>query len=127
MIALNPFEDALIEADKDNFIYLKARYLDKSQIVQADDYLQVSALLQTSTKRLSVADNFVDVMMAHPTFEKTISGYQHNSTGTYFAAGQLTTDANKSLYTPLYRLTIKPDKYTVVIYDRNTFYIKIFI
>lgn len=72
MIALNPFEDALIEADKDNFIYLKARYLDKSQIVQADDYLQVSALLQTSTKRLSVADNFVDVMMAHPTFEKTI-------------------------------------------------------
>ena len=122
----NAFQDALVEADKDNFIYLKAQYLDKSQIVQADDYLQVSALLNTGKKRLSVADNFVDVMMAHPTYNKTISGYQHDLTGTFFAAGQLTPDANKSLYTPLYCLTIKPDKYTVVIYDRNVVYIKIF-
>jgi hypothetical protein len=126
MIASNAFQDALVEADKDNFTYLKARYLDKSQIVQADDYLQVSALLNTGKKRLSVADNFVDVMMAHDTFNKSISGYQHNLTGTFFAAGQLTPDANKSLYTPLYCLTIKPDKYTVVIYDRNVVYIKIF-
>ena len=126
MSASNAFQDALVEADMDNFTYLKARYLDKSQIVQADDYLQVSALLNTGTKRLSVAHNFVNVMMAHPTFEKTISGYQHDLTGTFFAAGQLTPDANKSLYTALYCLTIKPDKYTVVIYDRNTFYIKIF-
>jgi hypothetical protein len=126
MIASNAFQDALVEADKDNFTYLKARYLDKSQIVQADDYLQVSALLNTGKKRLSVADNFVDVMMAHPTFNKSIAGYQHDLTGTFFAAGQLTPDANKSLYTPLYCLTIKPDKYTVVIYDRNVVYIKIF-
>jgi hypothetical protein len=122
----NAFQDALVEADKDNFTYLQARYLDKSQIVQADDYLQVSALLKTGTKRLSVAHNFIDVMTAHPTSNKTISGYQHDLTGTFFAAGQLTPDANKSLYTPLYCLTIKPDKYTVVIYDRNVIYIKIF-
>lgn len=70
MSASNAFQDALVEADMDNFTYLKARYLDKSQIVQADDYLQVSALLNTGTKWLSVAHNFVDVMMAHPTFEK---------------------------------------------------------
>src|SRR5665647_347702 len=93
---LNPFYAAILEADKDNFIYLKARYIDKSMIVHADDFLQVSALLNTGTKRLSVAEKFIDVMMAHPTFEKTISGYQHNLTGTYFAAGQLTPDANKS-------------------------------
>jgi len=123
---LDPFYAAILEADKDSFIYMKAQYLDKSMFVHADDYLQISALLNTGTKRLSVAENFIDVMMAHPTFEKTISGYQHNLTGTYFAAGQLTPDANKSLYTPIYRLTIKPDKYTVVIYDRNTFFIKIF-
>jgi hypothetical protein len=123
---LNYIDAALVEADKINFIYKKSQYLDKAQIAHADDYLQISALLNTGVKRLSVAENFVDVMMAHPTFEKTISGYKHDLTGTYFAAGQLTPDANKSLYSPQYCLTIKPDKYTVVIYDRNTFYIKIF-
>lgn len=124
---MNPFEEAIIEADMDNFIYLKEKYLNKSMFVQADDYLQVSALLNDGVKRLSVAENFIDVMRDHPTFERTISGYKHNGTGVYFAPGQLTPDANKSLYTPVYCLTIKPDKYTVVIYNgRNTFFIKIF-
>lgn len=123
---LNPFEAAIIEADKDNFTYLKARYLDKSMIVQADDYLQVSALLDNGVKRLSVADNFIDIMAAHPTLERTISAYKHLKTGVYFAPKQLPPLFNKTLYAPIYRLTIKPDKYTVLIYDRNTFFIKIF-
>ena len=124
---MNPFQDALIEADKDNFSYLKARYLDKSQIVQADDYLQVSAnFYNNKYKRLSIAPNFIDVMMKHPTFNRTISGYNSLVTGAYFAAGQLH-DADKTLYDPIYTLTIKPDKHTVVIYNgRNTFFIKIF-
>ena len=36
---LNPFYAAILEADKDSFIYLKARYIDKSMIVHADDFL----------------------------------------------------------------------------------------
>jgi hypothetical protein len=123
---LNLFEAAIIEADKDNFTYKKAQYLDKSMFVHADDYFQVSALLNNGVKRLSVADDFIDIMAAHPTFNRTISGYKHLLTDVYLATKQLPLPFDKTLYETIYRLTIKPDKYTVLIYDRNTFFIKIF-
>lgn len=123
---LNPFDEAIIEADMDNFTYKKAQYLDKSMIIQADDYLQVSALLNNKGKLLSVVNNFVDIMAAHPTFNRTFSGYKHLKTGVYFAPKPLPPLFNKTLYAPTYRLTIKPNKYTVLIYDKNVFYIKIY-
>ena len=44
---LNPIEAAIVEADMDNIRYLKAQYLDKSMVIQADDYLQISAKVNT--------------------------------------------------------------------------------
>ena len=87
---MNIIELACIEASKDNFELKQGQYLEKSQIVAADDYLQVSALLNDGKKRLSVAENFVDIMAKHPTFSRTVAGYLHNETGVYYAAGQLT-------------------------------------
>lgn len=122
---MNILEAAIHEQAEDSFRYLKTQYLELSPIVPADDFLQVSALLNNNGKRLSVAENFVDVMEKLPGFNRTISGYIHTETGVYYAPGQLTQLANKSLYTPTYALTCKPDEYTVLIYDRNTFFINI--
>jgi hypothetical protein len=126
---LNPFEDALIEADIDNIRYLKTQYLNKSMVIQADDYLQISAKVNTATKkgnkkRLSVAENFIEVMDSHPTIQRSVSGYIHKESGTYRES--LPSAIYARQYKKVEVRTIQPDKYTVVIYNgRDTLFIKI--
>jgi hypothetical protein len=127
---LNPFEAAIVEADMDNIQYLKEQYLNKSMIIQADDYLQISAKVNTTTKkgkkkRLSVAENFIDVMDSHPTIQRSVSGYIHKESGAY--CERLPSAIDRQQYKKVEVRTIRPDRYTIVIYNgRDTLFIKIY-
>jgi hypothetical protein len=122
-------EAALVENDMDNIRYLKAQYLDKSIVIQADDFLQISAKVNTTTKngkkkRLSLAENFIDIMDSHPTIKRSVSGYIHKESGAYRESKP------SAIYSQQYKKveerTIQLDKYTVVIYNgRDTLFIKI--
>jgi hypothetical protein len=122
-------ESACFEADVDTIHYLRAQYLDKSMVIQADDYLQITAKLNTTTakgkrKRLSVADDFIEVMDAHPTIQRSVKGYIHRDTGAYLET--LPDAVDIRFYRKVEVRTIQPDKYTVLIYNgRNHFQIKI--
>ena len=117
------------EFDIDNIHHLRAQYLDRSMVIQADDYLQISAKMTTKTKkgrpkRLSVADDFIDVMDAHPTIQRSLSGYKHCGSGRYIKT--LPEAANISHYRKVFERTIQLDRHTVLIHNgRNHFKIKI--
>jgi hypothetical protein len=126
---MNWVESACFESDIDNIQYLRGQYLDESMVIQADDYLQITAKLNTTTKngkpkQLSVADDFIAIMDAHPTIQRSVKGYIHRDTGAYLET--LPAAVDMRFYRKVEVRTIQPDKYTVLIYNgRNHFKIKI--
>jgi hypothetical protein len=126
---LNWRDAALFEVDIDNMRSLREQFISKSMIVQADDYLQISAKINTITKkgnkkRLSVAENFMEVMDSHSTIKRSVSGYIHKESGAYRESKP------SAIYSQQYKKvetrTIQLDKYTVVIYNgRDTLFIKL--
>lgn len=125
---LDLVQGAIAEAHFDNIKILKAEYLRQNMVVQADDILQITAKLSTTKngkkRRLSVADNFIEMMDKHPTIQRSVDGYIHKDTGVYLES---VSAADMHLYRKNWVRTIQPDEYTILIYNgRNHFFIKIY-
>lgn len=127
---MNLLELECVPIDCENYnkeINISLRWFqDNSQIVQADDYWEVSCPSHDGSRKLLsfFADDYVSALIKHPTLNRTISHYTHIATSTPYAAGALKHLVDKSAFTPNYTITIQPDSTTVVKYSAGRLYIK---
>jgi len=102
-------------------------FKQNSQIVQADDYWEISTPTKDSKGKLLsfFADDYVSKLLEYKGCSRTVVSYVCKATGELKAAGELKHLADKSGYAPMHdRLTIQPDNSTVVKYSEGRLYIK---